>query len=348
MILSGEKELNKQIKAGLPTGVYLLYGSDRSLVERYCTLLADRAVTGERAFNYERIDGSRIDFDRLYDSVLTLPMLSERRCVVLDDPDIDKLSSGDFEKLKTVLGEVDESTVLIIAVKQNEFLPKKSQKCKKLLELAGKLGTAVELGERSTGDLVKTVMKQCADRGCSISRENAELLVQRTTGELLAVQNETDKLIAFTGSGEVSRESVLRLVSATVEAEVFSLSKSILSRDYARAMQILSALLYLREPAVNILYVLSMSFVDLYRAKVAAFADADAAQVAAAFGYRGRDFAVKNAFRDSRKLPLRFLKRSLEVFARADSELKSSGGDEKVILQRAVTEVFMLLGEEAG
>lgn len=46
MILSGEKELNKQIKAGLPTGVYLLYGSDRSLVERYCTLLADRAVTG--------------------------------------------------------------------------------------------------------------------------------------------------------------------------------------------------------------------------------------------------------------------------------------------------------------
>ncbi|MBS4784750.1 MAG: DNA polymerase III subunit delta [Clostridiales bacterium] len=348
MILSGEKELNKQIKAGLPTGVYLLYGSDRSLVERYCTLLADRAVTGERAFNYERIDGSRIDLDRLYDSVLTLPMLSERRCVVLDDPDIDKLSSGDFEKLKTVLGEVDESTVLIIAVKQNEFLPKKSQKCKKLLELAGKLGTAVELGERSTGDLVKTVMKQCADRGCSISRENAELLVQRTTGELLAVQNETDKLIAFTGSGEVSRESVLRLVSATVEAEVFSLSKSILSRDYARAMQILSALLYLREPAVNILYVLSMSFVDLYRAKVAAFADADAAQVAAAFGYRGRDFAVKNAFRDSRKLPLRFLKRSLEVFARADSELKSSGGDEKVILQRAVTEVFMLLGEEAG
>ena len=348
MILSGEKELNKQIKAGLPTGVYLLYGSDRSLVERYCSLLADRAVTGERAFNYERMDGGRIDFDRLYDSVLTLPMLSERRCVVLDDPDIDKLSSGDFEKLKTVLGEVDESTVLIIAVKQNEFLPKKSQKCKKLLELAGKLGTAVELGERSTGDLVKTVMKQCADRGCSISRENAELLVQRTTGELLAVQNETDKLIAFTGSGEVSRESVLRLVSATVEAEVFSLSKSILSRDYARAMQILSALLYLREPAVNILYVLSMSFVDLYRAKVAAFADADAAQVASAFGYRGRDFAVKNAFRDSRKLPLRFLKRSLEVFARADSELKSSGGDEKVILQRAVTEVFMLLGEEAG
>ena len=98
MILSGEKELNKQIKAGLPTGVYLLYGSDRSLVERYCTLLADRAVTGERAFNYERMDGGRIDFDRLYDSVLTLPMLSERRCVVLDDPDIDKLSSGDFEK----------------------------------------------------------------------------------------------------------------------------------------------------------------------------------------------------------------------------------------------------------
>lgn len=49
------------------------------------------------------------------------------------------------------------------------------------------------------------------------------------------MQNETDKLIAFTQSGEVSREAIDRLVSATVEAEVFSLSKAILARDYAKA-----------------------------------------------------------------------------------------------------------------
>lgn len=348
MILSGEKELNKQIKAGLPTGVYLLYGSDRSLVERYCTLLADRAVTGERAFNYERMDGGRIDFDRLYDSVLTLPMLSERRCVVLDDPDIDKLSSGDFEKLKTVLGEVDESTVLIIAVKQNEFLPKKSQKCKKLLELAGKLGTAVELGERSTGDLVKTVMKQCADRGCSISRENAELLVQRTTGELLAVQNETDKLIAFTGSGEVSRESVLRLVSATVEAEVFSLSKSILSRDYARAMQILSALLYLREPggehSVCAQYVLcgSLSCQSCRLCRCGCCAGG------VGLWLSGPGFCCEKRLSGQPEAAASISQAVTGSICPGGQRTEELRGDEKVILQRAVTEVFMLLGEEAG
>lgn len=48
-------------------------------------------------------------------------------------------------------------------------------------------------------------MKRCAAAGCTISRENADWLVSKTTGELIAVQNETDKLIAFTQSGEVSQ-----------------------------------------------------------------------------------------------------------------------------------------------
>lgn len=348
VVLTGEKELNKLLKSEPPSGVYLLYGSDSSLVERYCALIANRAVKGNPTFNYERIDGEKIDFEQLYNSILTLPLMADRRCVLLDDPEIDQLSAGDFDKLKGVLEEVGETTLLLLAIKQSEFLPKKSQKCKKLLELVGKIGVAVELDERSAADLAKLVIKQCADHGCTISRQNADLLVARTTGELLAVQNEIDKLIAFTQSGEVTEQAILQLVSATVEAEVFSLSKAILARDYGKAMQILSALLYLREPAVNILHVLSMAFVDLYRAKTAQFADVDVPQVVTDFGYRGRDFAVKNAFRDSRKLSLHFLKQTLEVLAQADYALKSSGGEAKIILQSSITEIFMLLEADAG
>lgn len=341
-----EKELSRSLRSGLPAGVFLLYGSDRYLVERYASLIVDRAVKGDKTFNFERIDGAKIDFDHLYDSVLTLPMMAERRAVLLDDPDVDKLSAGDLEKLLQILSEATEPTVLVIAIKQNEFLPKKSARCRKLLETVDKLGTAAELNERSAADLAGFVMKRCTAAGCSISRENADLLVSKTTGELIAVQNEADKLIAFTGSGEVTREAIDRLVSATVEAEVFSLSKAILARDYARAQGILSALLYLREPAVNILYVLSMSFVDLCRARAAISAGVETAKAAADFGYRGREFAMRNAYRDCRKLSPAFLTRSMEVLAQADAQLKGSGADEKIVLQKAITELFLLMGEE--
>ena len=74
MAQMNEKELNRALRTGLPSGVFLLYGSDRYLVERYASLIVDRAVKGDKTFNYERVDGAKIDFDHLYDSILTLPM----------------------------------------------------------------------------------------------------------------------------------------------------------------------------------------------------------------------------------------------------------------------------------
>ena len=57
MLLTGEKELNKLLKAQVPAGVFLLYGGDSYLVERYCGLLTDRAVGEDRGINYEKISG---------------------------------------------------------------------------------------------------------------------------------------------------------------------------------------------------------------------------------------------------------------------------------------------------
>ena len=76
MAQMNEKELNRALRTGLPSGVFLLYGSDRYLVERYASVIVDRAVKGDKTFNYERVDGARIDFDHLYDSILTLPMMA--------------------------------------------------------------------------------------------------------------------------------------------------------------------------------------------------------------------------------------------------------------------------------
>ena len=115
MAQMNEKELNRALRTGLPSGVFLLCGSDRYLVERYASLIVDRAVKGDKTFNYERVDGAKIDFDHLYDSILTLPMMAERRAVVLDDPDIDKLSAGDLDKLLQILNDAVEPTVFIPA-----------------------------------------------------------------------------------------------------------------------------------------------------------------------------------------------------------------------------------------
>lgn len=345
MIYTTEKELSKALKSQPLAHIYLLYGEDSYLVEQYAALLEKQALgKGDPTFNSDRFDGRKLDFDALYNSVMTLPMLADCRSILIDDPDIERFTAGELEKLQEVLEQVEDGTVLILAVKQAGFSVKKSAKCRKLQEQVERLGVVAQLGARTTTDLAKTVVKRLEQTGATISMEDAKYLVERTTGELSAVNCEADKLAACGAAGlPITRALIDRLVPATVEAEIFSLSKAILSRDYDRAMGILQGLLYLREPGVNILYTLSSAFIDLYRAKAAVFADAQAAQIAADFGYKGREFAVKNALRDSRKLSLGFLKGALEVLLEADQKLKSSRVGEDIILQQTVTQLFVLL-----
>jgi len=68
--------------------------------------------------------------------------------------------------------------------------------------------------------------------------------------------------------------------------------------------EVLHRLFYQREKPIMILSVLSGCYVDLYRAKAAASAGVPAESLAAEFKYRGREFVLRNAARDSARLSL--------------------------------------------
>lgn len=348
MLYKTEQALSTALKGGTVEKIYLLYGQDEYLKERYATLIVDKALGGaDRTFNYQRFDGKRLSLDALYDSVLTLPMLAERRVILVDDLEVDKLVAADIKKLHQILEEVEEGAVVLFLMRQSPFLPKKSAKCRNLLELVEKRGGAIELGGRSGSDLLRFLKAHFERAGCQVETEELRFLISRAGEEMLPLTREADKLAAYAGpGGRVTREAIAALVPGAVEAEVFDLSKAILRLDYQGAMTILEKLRYLREPEGNILYTLSMAFVDLYRAKAARHSGVEVAQVVGAFDYKGRDFRVKNAMRDCAKISLTALKSALELLSTCDYQLKSARTDPQVLLQQTVTGIFLTLERE--
>ena len=59
-----------------------------------------------------------------------------------------------------------------------------------------------------------------------------------------------------------------------------------------------------------------------------------AESLAADFGYRGREWRLRNAARDSARLSLSMLRQSLEILAQADGQLKSARTDKRVVLEQ--------------
>jgi DNA polymerase-3 subunit delta len=103
-------------------------------------------------------------------------------------------------------------------------------------------------------------------------------------------------------------------------------------------MNILADLFELREEPVAILSTLIMSFVDLYRARAAKDSGASQAQAAERFGYKGREFRVRNAWNS--RLSAAALTDALDILNRCDRSLKGSGVDGRILLEQTVVRLL--------
>lgn len=336
-----EAELKKQLKEGLAP-LYFLYGEETYLMAYYAQRIAELAVGKDEleGFNLQKFDGQSASFDAIEEAAEALPLMAERKCVVVRD--WDAAAAATHERLLGLVSNPPEGCVLVFWQDAVQPELKKNAKWKAFAAAVEKNGVCAGFPRKSAGDIARLLCSGAGRRGCSLSADNARLLVERCGDDLNLLNNELDKLAALADGGEITRGHIEQAATRNLEASVFDLSKALLQNSYERAYTILNTLLTQREEPVSILAVLSSAYADLYRAKVAAQAGRQATELAADFGYKGREWRLRNAARDSVPLSLSMLRQSLELLAQADSRLKSSRTDKRVVLEQTAAQLIVL------
>ena len=319
-----ESDFAKHVKSPQLERVYLLCGTQPYLIANYEKLLVKKALGGEfNDFNLHRFEGDSLDLQAFYDAVESLPFFSEGRCVTLDlDPD--KLDAGQLDELCGVLADPPRTTTVVITVKNP---PAKREKLARLVKACDGAGCVVELGSRRSSDTLRFLRDRAQKNGCELESPVASYMVERCTDDLQLLSCELDKLCAYVGGGRIERADVDAVVTTVLQAKVFDLSKAILRGRFDAAMELVDQLIYLREPAGKVL----------------------AERAAAELGYaKNRTFAIKNAMSDSGGYTAGQLGKMLTLLADADMRLKSTGGDDRVVLEETITKLFLLTGKRAG
>lgn len=336
-----EAQLKKQLKEGLAP-VYFLYGEETYLTAHYAARIADLAAGQQEmgGFNRQSFDGQSASFDAIEEAAEALPLMAERKCVLIRDYDV-AAGAAAHDRLLALVSDPPESCVLIFW--QDAVQPdlKKSAKWKAFAAAAEKSGCCVCFARKTTGDVVRLLCSGAARRGCSLTADNARLLVERCGNDLHLLNHELDKLAALAGGGEITRTAIEAAATRNLESSVFDLSKALLQNHYEKSYTILNNLLAQQEEPVAILAVLSGAYADLYRAKAAALAGIQAAELAPDFGYKGREWRLRNAARDCARLSLSTLRESLEILAKADGMLKSSRTDKRVVLEQTAAKLIV-------
>ncbi|MCL2055998.1 MAG: DNA polymerase III subunit delta [Oscillospiraceae bacterium] len=346
MRFESEESLSKYQREQGIHGLCLLYGAEEYLVDAWKNRIIKPFRTAG-AFGLHMLDGRSLDCDALYDAVESLPFgtpgSSEagEKCVVADDLDMSKLQPNDQDKLLDAAANLPPGCVLVITGK-GAFDPK-SAAAKKLIKLAGERGIAAELGSRGQSGLVQFLRNAAKRSGCELSAPLARYILELCGNDMNTLSNELQKICARAGYVQITREHIDDTATPRVEARVFDLSRAILNSRPSQVMDILADLFALREQPISILSVLSMSFVDLYRARNARDCGMTQNVFAQKFGYKS-EYRVRSAYNGRHSAVA--LAHALEALYRCDIKIKSTGIDGRVLIEQTVVKLLELMSRE--
>lgn len=335
-----EAQLKEAIQKG-EANLYVLYGAETYLTEQYARRIAAQTVEeGFDAFNLQRFDGQEVTLLQLEEAVEALPLMSDRKCVLVRDFDVS--AERDVTEL---IARVPDSCVLVFWYITNQPDGRKSA-WKEFLKQAEQSGVVVNFARKDPSDTAKMLVGGAKRRGCRLDMAEARYLVEQVGNDLHLLLCELEKLCALAEGGEITRRLIDVACPKNLETRVYDLSKAILRRRPDEAYDLLLQLKVRREEPVPVLAVLSNAFADLYRAKVAAAAGEAPTALAEDFkSYAKKEFRLRNAGRDAARIGVPALRDCLEILAATDTALKSGSGDSWVLLEQTVARLCCRLRE---
>ena len=271
-------------------------------------------------------------------------MMADCKSVVLSDYDF---SRGDFDRFVQLISNANDTCVLILCFDTVEFDGKKGTKEKKIISAVEKVGgKCAEINHRSITALVKMLSDSAKKRGCNFSEISARHLIEISGTDLSTLKNELDKLCAFVGSGEITKETIEQIAVKSVDASVYEYVKQIIAGNISDALTQLDDMFFMRIEPMIILSVAASSYVDIYRAYTANIKGASKSDIAADFKYpKNKLFLIDRAAQNLKKFNSTKLQLSLDSIAEADKSLKSFGTDPRTVLEQLTVKLVYILAK---
>lgn len=231
-------ELRRLRESG-PERLYLLYGPEEYLRERYLDTLRGLCVGGADAFSCRRFNGPAVDPGELAEAVNAMPFFSERSFVEVRDYDLNRCKDAEWEALSAIVSDVpDWCTVAFVQSAANA--PDGRLAAVKGLK---KLGRAVEFTEQDASMLTAWVRRRFEALGKRIAKEDAEYLIFLCGTRMLGLIPEIEKAAAHAARGMVGRGDIDATADRLPEANVWVLNDLLAARKMDEAARVLSDLL---------------------------------------------------------------------------------------------------------
>lgn len=281
---------------------------------------------------------NKIDWDEVFDLVLT-PSFFGERLIVIKDGDITSLNENDFEKLAQLIEDCDGNRLAVVLTYEDDK-KLKSKKYEKLFDKVQKYGLLHYVQEINERYLEEMIVSHAKKQGTDLPKDVARKIVENIGKDVGLLVNEVDKYCAASDYTRITMEIVDRIGVKTVEASVFDMIDLICRKKPVKAIEKLNSLFELRTDEIAILGSMTTGFVDMHRCKLAQSQRKDYNRVHRDFESKANSYRYKKAMNNAANFSLSALEEILQLLMKADISMKSSARDKKQMLYVLITQII--------
>jgi DNA polymerase III subunit delta len=324
-------ELISSIKQHNVQPLYFLYGEEEFLIQEALDVLIQTVVEpGSRDFNFNTVYCRDTSSAEIVNLCQTLPFMSEKRLVIVRE--FDALKAAELDEIIPYLKDPSPSTCLAMVSNQGKY-EKKS-----VLSAVEAHGAVVRFYPLLDREIVSWIEQWAKTRGLSIQRDAAQFLWQTIGSDLQKISNELQKVeIYINDKKTIAFDDVKSVVGDFREYTSFDLASALGQKNREKALLILSRLIQEGEAPVGLLGSMAWNFRRLMQAKTMEASGAGQDEIMKKLRVI---FHQTGVFREQLKRYSRDeLRGVFSVLLSADRELKSSGLNGRLVLERMILKI---------
>ena len=310
--------------------VYVLVGPERLLVDRVVDALRKAVDSmGAPGFNVEVFDGKGLDAARVISAARTLPMMADKRLVLLRH--VDAMTPTEQKNLVEYLDDPSESTCFVLTA---DKLDGRSP----FTKTAKKRRFVIDAKPLRGRELREFARAEAKAREHNIVPQAIEALLDAVGDDLSAIDDAMERLSLFVGAGQrIDADAVMRCVTRIRVESIWSLVDAIGLKDRRKGIAAAQSLLDDREPPLRLLAMVARQLRIVARMREAlseGLRPQDAAKRAGAPPFKAADLTES-----ARRFTADSLGDAFTLIAETDRALKGSKRPPDVILQDAVLQL---------
>lgn len=340
------RDVLKDIEKDELKSVYLLYGLEMYLKDKIIEKVKKNYLDESfETLNFIEMDGKNIAYDDIINACETLPFMSSKKIVIVEELAIFKTVKENGSSKEDILTDYIEKlpeTTCLFFINREEKMDNR----RKIIKNIKRFGRVIELEKLKNDELDKWAIKEFSRHKKSINKNiasyftaNTSYLNRNTDKTLYDVENEINKVINFIGDRvEVTREDIEYTKPKNLENDIFKLVDYISQKNASMALEMFNEMILSGEAVQLIMHMVVRQMRLLFISKLLRQKGYDSKVIGQKIQVY-HNFIIQKLINQGRGFSEKELRLGLKKCIHTDRDIKSGKIDGKLGMEILIIEL---------